>query len=50
VVQFMEGYPGGLMAFVRRAEDLAARYGDRFTPPQSLVERAVRGEAFAHTR
>ncbi|MBI1758374.1 MAG: enoyl-CoA hydratase/isomerase family protein [Actinobacteria bacterium] len=40
VVQFMNGYPGGLPAFVRRAEELAARYGDRFTPPPSLVTRA----------
>ena len=30
-----------------RARELAERYGDRFTPPASLVERAERGEIYA---
>lgn len=38
--QFIVGYegPGGVgkEAFVARAKELAARYGDRFTPPDSL--------------
>jgi 3-hydroxyacyl-CoA dehydrogenase / enoyl-CoA hydratase / 3-hydroxybutyryl-CoA epimerase len=35
--QFITGYPGGKAAFVARAEELAARYGDRFNPPASLL-------------
>lgn len=40
VVQFVEGYEGGVAGFVARARELADRYGDRFTPPESLVARA----------
>jgi 3-hydroxyacyl-CoA dehydrogenase / enoyl-CoA hydratase / 3-hydroxybutyryl-CoA epimerase len=36
VHQFIVGYPGGQEAFVARAEELAAKYGKRFTPPASL--------------
>ena len=36
VHQFIVGYPGGQAAFVARAEELAKRYGERFTPPASL--------------
>jgi 3-hydroxyacyl-CoA dehydrogenase/enoyl-CoA hydratase/3-hydroxybutyryl-CoA epimerase len=43
VVQYIVGYPGGLAGFVARARELAARYGDRFTPPPSLVARAEAG-------
>ncbi len=39
VIQYIDQYPGGLPGFVARAEELAARYGDRFRPPQSLVDR-----------
>lgn len=35
--QFVAGYPGGTAAFVRRAQELADRYGARFTPPASLT-------------
>ncbi|MCV7300906.1 enoyl-CoA hydratase/isomerase family protein [Mycobacterium barrassiae] len=39
--QFIVGYEGelgvGKDAFVARAKQLAERYGDRFTPPQSLL-------------
>ncbi|OBG72757.1 MULTISPECIES: 3-hydroxyacyl-CoA dehydrogenase NAD-binding domain-containing protein [unclassified Mycobacterium] len=39
--QFIVGYQGaggvGKEAFVARAKELAARYGDRFTPPASLT-------------
>jgi 3-hydroxyacyl-CoA dehydrogenase/enoyl-CoA hydratase/3-hydroxybutyryl-CoA epimerase len=46
VVQFMNGYPGGLTGFVARAKELADRYGDRFTPPPSLLTKADAGEPF----
>ncbi|WP_323182726.1 3-hydroxyacyl-CoA dehydrogenase NAD-binding domain-containing protein [Aldersonia sp. NBC_00410] len=36
VHQYIVGYPGGQQAFVARAEELAAKYGKRFTPPASL--------------
>ncbi|WP_137875534.1 3-hydroxyacyl-CoA dehydrogenase NAD-binding domain-containing protein [Rhodococcus sp. Q] len=36
VSQFVTGYPGGVAGFVARAEELAAKYGERFTPPASL--------------
>ncbi|MDA3626541.1 3-hydroxyacyl-CoA dehydrogenase NAD-binding domain-containing protein [Saccharopolyspora sp. WRP15-2] len=44
VVQYVNGYPGGLAGFVARAKELAERYGDRFNPPASLVKRAEAGE------
>jgi 3-hydroxyacyl-CoA dehydrogenase / enoyl-CoA hydratase / 3-hydroxybutyryl-CoA epimerase len=37
---------GGPAAFVTRARELAAKYGDRFEPPASLVERAERNEPY----
>ena len=40
VVQYMNGYEGGLAGFVARARELAATYGDRFEPPASLVAKA----------
>ncbi|HVV21886.1 MAG TPA: 3-hydroxyacyl-CoA dehydrogenase NAD-binding domain-containing protein [Pseudonocardiaceae bacterium] len=40
VVQYVEGYPGGVAGFVARANELADTYGERFRPPQSLVNRA----------
>jgi len=36
VSQFVAGYPGGKAGFVARAEELAAKYGERFNPPASL--------------
>ena len=44
VLQYINGYEGGLPGFVARCRELAARYGERFEPPASLVERAERGE------
>jgi 3-hydroxyacyl-CoA dehydrogenase/enoyl-CoA hydratase/3-hydroxybutyryl-CoA epimerase len=38
--QYIEQYQGGVAGFVARAEQLATGYGERFTPPASLVERA----------
>ncbi len=46
VVQYMNGYPGGLTGFVARAKELADRYGERFAPPASLVTRADSGERY----
>lgn len=36
----------GLDAFVKRAEELAAKYGERFSPPALLKEMAAKGETF----
>ncbi|MGW0250871.1 3-hydroxyacyl-CoA dehydrogenase NAD-binding domain-containing protein [Nocardia goodfellowii] len=36
VHQFVVGYPGGQEAFVARADELAAKYGERFEVPASL--------------
>ena len=47
VLQFINGYDGGLPGFVARARELAERYGDRFEPPASLVEKAERGETYS---
>jgi 3-hydroxyacyl-CoA dehydrogenase/enoyl-CoA hydratase/3-hydroxybutyryl-CoA epimerase len=52
--QFMVGYqrPGqpdamiGLAAFLERADELAAAYGDRFSATPWLRDLAARGEGF----
>jgi 3-hydroxyacyl-CoA dehydrogenase/enoyl-CoA hydratase/3-hydroxybutyryl-CoA epimerase len=46
VLQYINGYDGGLPGFVARARELAETYGERFTPPDSLVARADAGEAY----
>jgi 3-hydroxyacyl-CoA dehydrogenase/enoyl-CoA hydratase/3-hydroxybutyryl-CoA epimerase len=46
VLQYVETYPGGVTGFVARARELAARYGDRFTPPP----RVSRTSAFSAFR
>ncbi|WLQ39310.1 3-hydroxyacyl-CoA dehydrogenase NAD-binding domain-containing protein [Streptomyces laculatispora] len=46
VLQYINGYEGGLPGFVARARELAERYGDRFLPPALLVSKAERGETF----
>ncbi|MEU3074004.1 3-hydroxyacyl-CoA dehydrogenase NAD-binding domain-containing protein [Streptomyces laurentii] len=46
VLQYVNGYEGGVAGFVARARELAAIYGERFTPPALLVEKAERGEVF----
>ncbi|MGO3327430.1 3-hydroxyacyl-CoA dehydrogenase NAD-binding domain-containing protein [Gordonia sp. (in: high G+C Gram-positive bacteria)] len=43
VIQYINGYEGGVAGFVARAKDLAAKYGDNFTPPASLAEKADAG-------
>ncbi|MFC8916509.1 3-hydroxyacyl-CoA dehydrogenase NAD-binding domain-containing protein [Streptomyces sp. NPDC057116] len=47
VLQYINGYEGGLPGFVARARELAERYGERFAPPALLVEKAGRGETFS---
>ena len=49
--QFMQGYESasgevGLAAFVRRADELADRYGERFRPSAYLRDLAASGGAF----
>jgi 3-hydroxyacyl-CoA dehydrogenase/enoyl-CoA hydratase/3-hydroxybutyryl-CoA epimerase len=46
VLQYINGYDGGLPGFVARARELAERYGERFAPPAALVENAERGETY----
>ena len=46
VARYMDQYPGGLPGFVARAEELAERYGDRFTPPESLRSKAASGGTY----
>ena len=46
VIQYINGYEGGVAGFVARARELAEKYGQQFTPPQSLVELAERGGEF----
>ncbi|MER6408044.1 3-hydroxyacyl-CoA dehydrogenase NAD-binding domain-containing protein [Streptomyces viridosporus] len=56
VLQYINGYDGGagggtgLPGFVARARELADRYGERFTPPALLVEKAEKGEVFTDAR
>ncbi len=44
VVQYIKGYAGGPAGFVARADELAVNYGERFTPPASLVEASKQGK------
>jgi 3-hydroxyacyl-CoA dehydrogenase/enoyl-CoA hydratase/3-hydroxybutyryl-CoA epimerase len=44
VVQYIAQYADGPIGFVERAQELAAKYGDRFTPPASLVAAAKEGK------
>ena len=46
VLQYVNGYPGGVAAFVARADQLAECYGDRFTPSPLLRKKAENGETF----
>ncbi len=52
VLQYINGYAHpvhghGPAAFVARARELAQRYGERFEPPASLVEKSERSEAYS---
>lgn len=51
-IQAINGWEGphgdiGPAAFARRAEELAARYGERFAPPALLLEKVAAGDTFA---
>jgi 3-hydroxyacyl-CoA dehydrogenase/enoyl-CoA hydratase/3-hydroxybutyryl-CoA epimerase len=51
-IQAINGWEGadgeiGPAAFVKRAEELASIYGERFNPPALLLEKAKNGEKFA---
>lgn len=50
VLQFIDGYEGGVAGFVARANELAARYGTRFLPPASLTRLAADGRSLADSR
>lgn len=43
-LQFINSY--GVRAFCERAKQLARQYGERFTPPKLLIEKAERNELF----
>jgi 3-hydroxyacyl-CoA dehydrogenase/enoyl-CoA hydratase/3-hydroxybutyryl-CoA epimerase len=47
VLQYVNGYAGGVAGFVARARELAAQYGERFEPPASLVAKAEAGETYS---
>jgi 3-hydroxyacyl-CoA dehydrogenase/enoyl-CoA hydratase/3-hydroxybutyryl-CoA epimerase len=47
VLQYINGYDAGVSGFVARARELAETYGERFSPPASLVEKAERGEIYS---
>jgi len=46
VLQYINGYEGGLPGFTARARELAAAYGERFTPPPLLERLAAEGGSF----
>ncbi|MFB7422134.1 3-hydroxyacyl-CoA dehydrogenase NAD-binding domain-containing protein [Streptomyces hydrogenans] len=46
VLQYVNGYEGGLPGFVARARELADRHGERFLPPELLLRKAERAETF----
>src|SRR3954470_2307824 len=46
VLQYVNGYPGGVAAFVARAEEFAAKHGSRFEPNPLLRKKAENGETF----
>jgi 3-hydroxyacyl-CoA dehydrogenase/enoyl-CoA hydratase/3-hydroxybutyryl-CoA epimerase len=46
VLQYANGYEGGLQGFVARCRELAETYGERFEPPASLVAKADAGETY----
>jgi 3-hydroxyacyl-CoA dehydrogenase/enoyl-CoA hydratase/3-hydroxybutyryl-CoA epimerase len=46
VLQYVNGYEGGVSGFAARAHELATTYGDRFQPPPLLEQKAAAGERF----
>ncbi|WP_030253196.1 3-hydroxyacyl-CoA dehydrogenase NAD-binding domain-containing protein [Streptomyces violens] len=47
VMQYINGYEGGVAGFVARAKELQAAYGERFAPSALLLEKAAKGERFS---
>jgi len=45
VLQFINDY--GVKLFVKTAQDLAEKYGQRFDPPEILKKMAEKGEFFS---
>jgi 3-hydroxyacyl-CoA dehydrogenase/enoyl-CoA hydratase/3-hydroxybutyryl-CoA epimerase len=45
VLQYVNTY--GLKKFATRLAELATKYGERFEPPQVLLDKAEKGELFA---
>ncbi|MFJ2632984.1 3-hydroxyacyl-CoA dehydrogenase NAD-binding domain-containing protein [Streptomyces sp. NPDC087422] len=50
VLQYINGYEGGVAGFTARARELADTYGERFAPPALLVAKAESGETFTDGR
>src|SRR5262249_42912583 len=46
VLQYINGYPGGIATFVARADEFAGKYGARFEPNPLLRKKAENGETF----
>jgi len=46
VLQYINGYPGSIKAFVARADELAKKHGARFTPNALLRAKAEKNEKF----
>jgi 3-hydroxyacyl-CoA dehydrogenase/enoyl-CoA hydratase/3-hydroxybutyryl-CoA epimerase len=46
VLQYINGYPGGVPAFVARADELAGRHGARFEPNPLLRKKSENAETF----
>ncbi|HEV7203183.1 MAG TPA: 3-hydroxyacyl-CoA dehydrogenase NAD-binding domain-containing protein [Jatrophihabitans sp.] len=46
VLQYINGFPGGVSAFVARADEFAAKFGERFEPNALLRKKAANGETF----
>ncbi|MGB0120075.1 MAG: 3-hydroxyacyl-CoA dehydrogenase, partial [Solirubrobacterales bacterium] len=46
VLQYINGYEGGVSGFVARSNELAAKHGERFNPPASLIAKAESGEPY----
>lgn len=45
IARYVEQYEGGVAGFVKRAEEFAEKYGERFLPPPFLIEKANAGAA-----
>ena len=46
VLQYINGFPGGVAAFVARADEFADKHGERFAPNPLLRTKAENSEKF----